>query len=104
MVAETWILSTIVTLAQGGGGSSIFGNASVLKIFRLMRLTRMARMAKLLWAIPELVILIKGILTAARSVFFTLMLLVILLYLYAIVFRQITKGSPFGEEFYPSIP
>eukprot|EP00929_Paragymnodinium_shiwhaense_P000664 TRINITY_DN100908_c0_g1_i1.p1 TRINITY_DN100908_c0_g1~~TRINITY_DN100908_c0_g1_i1.p1 ORF type:complete len:931 (-),score=212.61 TRINITY_DN100908_c0_g1_i1:151-2943(-) len=88
MVMETWVL-TIVIIAVGGGGSGGLGNTSVLKLIRLVRLTRMARMARLLRAVPELIILIKGIVVASRSVFFTLCLLVIIMYFYAIVFRQL---------------
>jgi hypothetical protein len=103
MVAETWILNLIMMLVGGGGGGAL-GNASVLKLFRLVRLTRMARMAKLLRAIPELIILIKGIAVASRSVVFTLLLLVVILYFFAIVFRQLTDDSEVGLEFFPSVP
>jgi len=104
MVAETWFMSLIVAIVGVNNSGAIFENTSVLKLVRLVRLLRMARMVKLLWAIPELVILIKGILTAARSVFFTLVLLAILLYLFAILFKQLTKGSDAGAQFYSNIP
>jgi len=93
MVAETWVMSLVIVLSSGSsGGSSSLGNVSVLRIARLLRLTRMARMARLLRAVPELVILIKGLVAAARSVFFTLMLLLVLLYVFSIAFKQLTDG------------
>jgi hypothetical protein len=100
MVGETWVMNLILLFAAGGGASGgAMGNTSVLKLFRLVLLTRMARMAKLLRAIPELIILIKGIAVASRSVVFTLMLLGVILYFFAIVFRQLTDDTELGQEF-----
>jgi hypothetical protein len=105
MVMETWVLNLVLHFVAGGGASGgALGNTSVLKLFRLVRLTRMARMAKLLRAIPELIILIKGIAVASRSVVFTLMLLAVILYFFAIVFRQITDDTALGEALFPSVP
>lgn len=96
-VTETWVLSLIMLAASGGPDTGVnLGDASVLRVARLMRLTRMARMARLLRAMPELVMLVKGILAAARSVFFTLLLLLCVLYVFAIAFTQLSK--PLGEE------
>eukprot|EP00443_Scrippsiella_acuminata_P084631 CAMPEP_0115439764 /NCGR_PEP_ID=MMETSP0271-20121206/35944_1 /TAXON_ID=71861 /ORGANISM="Scrippsiella trochoidea, Strain CCMP3099" /LENGTH=628 /DNA_ID=CAMNT_0002865465 /DNA_START=73 /DNA_END=1956 /DNA_ORIENTATION=+ len=92
MVMETWML-TVVMLLSGAGGGGGLGNASILRMARLARLSRMARMARLLKAMPELLILIKGIAAATRSVFFTLCLLGILLYIFAIAFTQLTVGT-----------
>jgi len=89
MITETWIMTSVFVLMSGGSKVSA-GNTSVLKLVRLVRLTRMARMARLLRALPELIVLIKGMWVASRSVFFTLCLLVIIMYLFAIIFRQIT--------------
>merc|ERR1712216_1109638 len=88
MIAETWIMTAILALSGSGSGGSGLGNTSVLKLVRLVWLTRMARMAKLLKAVPELIILIKGMAVASRSVCFTLILLSIFIYFFAIVFRQ----------------
>jgi len=86
------------------------GNSSVLKLIRLVRLTRMARMARLLRAMPELLILIKGIGVASRSVAFTLLLLIVIMYFYAIVLRQLvgqlmsSDGPDLIEIYFPSVP
>lgn len=103
MVMETWVF-TVFALASGHGQGSAGVDTSVLKLIRLVRLTRMARMAKLLRAVPELIILIKGIYVAARSVFFTLVLLVLIIYVFAIILRQITDDSEIGKEYYETIP
>jgi hypothetical protein len=104
MVMETWVGTIIIVLTSGGSGGSGMGNTSVLKLVRLVRLTRMARMAKLLRAIPELIILIKGIAVASRSVCFTLLLLGIIIYFFAIVNRTLAADTDVGEMYFPSVP
>eukprot|EP00927_Polykrikos_kofoidii_P025278 TRINITY_DN2274_c0_g1_i4.p1 TRINITY_DN2274_c0_g1~~TRINITY_DN2274_c0_g1_i4.p1 ORF type:complete len:641 (+),score=113.38 TRINITY_DN2274_c0_g1_i4:202-2124(+) len=99
MVMETWVL-TLLFLVIGGGGGSPLGGASILRLFRLLRLTRMARMLK---SMPELLILIKGMISAMRSVFFTLCLLIIILYVFAIAFTQLSKDFVFHDLFFSSV-
>jgi len=103
MISETWLISIIVALS-GEGASSFTGNTAAFKLVRLVRLARMGRMARLLREIPELLVLIKGIWIACRSVFFTLVLLTIILYLFAITFRQLTDGSSVGDHYFPTVP
>jgi len=103
MVLETWVITLSVYLTQSETASTGLGNTNVLRVFRLVRLTRMARMARLLRAVPELVILVKGLCSAARSVFFTLVLLGGVLYVFAIIFCQILRGSPVGDRFFFSV-
>merc|ERR1712107_206601 len=54
-------------------------------------------------AMPELMILVKGMSGAARSVFFTLCLLMSIIYIFAIAFRQLTKDTALGELYFASI-
>lgn len=86
-ITETWILTIFSYVSDFGKG------ASALRLVRLARLTRMARISRVVRAMPELMILIKGILVATRSVFFTLLLLVILIYVFAIAFTQLAKDE-----------
>merc|ERR1740138_403190 len=79
-------------------------DATMLRLFRLVRLSRMARMARLLRWMPELMILLKGLWLASRSVFFTLVLLVGTIYIFALVFRQITDGTALGEAYFSTVP
>mmetsp|Transcript_66191 Transcript_66191/g.186386 ORF Transcript_66191/g.186386 Transcript_66191/m.186386 type:complete len:631 (-) Transcript_66191:241-2133(-) len=103
MVLETWVMS-IVLLATGTAGGGGMGNASLLRMARLLRLSRMARMARLFRALPELLILIKGMASAMKSVFFTLCLMTILVYVFAIGFRQLTDGTTVGFDYFSSVP
>jgi len=78
----------------GGGGSA----SSIFRVFRLFRLTRVARLARLLNGMPELMVLIKGMMIATRSVFSTLALLVIIIYVFAILLTQ-TLSTIDAEKF-----
>jgi len=106
MVVETWILSLILLAMTGGGGSSAegLGNFSILRMARLVKILRMARMARLLRMIPELVVIMKSIGAAFRSVSFFLLLTLIILYVYAVAFRQMSKESEIGERYFQTVP
>jgi len=101
MVLETWVMSIIV-LSTSSSGTADMGNASLLRIARLLRLTRMARMARLVQAMPELLILIKGIVASIRSVVLTLGLLLVIIYVFAIAFTQMCAGSE-CEVLFPEV-
>eukprot|EP00929_Paragymnodinium_shiwhaense_P066967 TRINITY_DN33660_c0_g1_i1.p1 TRINITY_DN33660_c0_g1~~TRINITY_DN33660_c0_g1_i1.p1 ORF type:complete len:849 (+),score=188.36 TRINITY_DN33660_c0_g1_i1:200-2746(+) len=114
MVMETWVGSVLALVGgpedpdaeqsgPGGDASSASGSAGVLKLVRMVRLTRMVRLVRLLRAVPELLVLIKGILYAARSVFFTLCLLCFIVYVFAIAFRQLTDDTDVGNEYFYSV-
>eukprot|EP00933_Yihiella_yeosuensis_P071291 TRINITY_DN7949_c1_g1_i3.p1 TRINITY_DN7949_c1_g1~~TRINITY_DN7949_c1_g1_i3.p1 ORF type:complete len:535 (+),score=56.54 TRINITY_DN7949_c1_g1_i3:107-1606(+) len=102
MVGETWIL-TVVTFVMDVD-SGVFGNTAMFRLVRLVRLpARMARMVRVLHAIPELLILIKGIAAAMRAVFFTLILLFIVLYLFGVFMTQLADGEV-GKEHFGTVP
>merc|ERR1719440_2731180 len=85
--------------AESGAG----GNTGMLKLVRLTRLSRMARMARLLRAMPELMVLIKGMAVAMRSVLFTLILLAGIIYVFGIAFVHLTKDKEQGEVYFPTV-
>jgi len=103
MAAETWMLSLIWTIS-GGAQEGGMSNVSMLRVFRLFRLTRMARMVRLLRAMPELMVMVKAMTVALRSVFFALCLLVALIYIFAIGFTQMLEGTDVGEESFKTVP
>lgn len=90
MVTETWILTAIILIAGGSGLGGALGNAAVLRLLRLLRLSRLAKMLR---SMPELMILIKGMVAASRSLFFTMCLLFVLIYIFAIAFTQLCAGT-----------
>merc|ERR1719329_769548 len=101
MVMETWVLTLVMVATASPGGSSPLGNASILRLLRLARLSRMARMLR---SMPELLILIKGMVAAMRSVGFVLLLQVIMMYIFSIAFVQLLAGTDAGDNWFPGIP
>jgi len=78
MVAETWILP----FASSGGGLS---GLSILRLLRLLRITRISRIMR---AVPEMMVIIKGMLASVRSVVCTGSLLLMVLYVWSILFTD----------------
>jgi len=106
MVLETWVMTAVMVVSHGVGGAGM-GDASILRTARLLRLSRMCRMARLFRAMPELLILIKGMMAAMRSVFFTLCLLVIVLYVFGIALTQLVGVSVLnadGKPYFGTVP
>jgi len=99
MIGETWVM-TIVAQTMGLEGGSPLGNTGILRLFRLLRLARLLRMLR---SLPELMILIKGMVTAMTSVLYVMGLLVMLTYVFAIAFTQLTVGTLAGELFFANI-
>eukprot|EP00930_Biecheleria_cincta_P087636 TRINITY_DN76866_c0_g1_i1.p1 TRINITY_DN76866_c0_g1~~TRINITY_DN76866_c0_g1_i1.p1 ORF type:complete len:717 (+),score=148.80 TRINITY_DN76866_c0_g1_i1:89-2239(+) len=99
MIVETWGMYLI--LACTGSVESFLGNASFLRVVRVLRLLRTARMAKLMRAMPELMLLVKGMAVACRSVLFTLLLLMIFVYVFAIICMQLSRDTPLEGRYFP---
>jgi hypothetical protein len=99
---------TILFAASGNMGSSSetgsAGNASILRLFRLMRLSRMTRLAKFLRLMPEIMIIIKGMAIASRSVMFTFVLLMAIIYVYAVAFVILSDEDSAGASYFSSVP
>merc|ERR1719199_1231222 len=104
MVLETWIFTIIILAVMPGGDSGGGGNVGIMRLARLLRLSRMARMGKLLRLMPELMIMIKGMKAAARSVFFTLVLLFVIMYVFCITFVQLGEGTEVGKSHFDAVP
>jgi hypothetical protein len=91
MVVETWMVPILASFGEeeddeGGGGS-----LSNLTMLRMLRLLRLARMVRLMRAVPELVTLLRGMAAAFRSVMSTLILSMIILYVFAICFKTVME-------------
>lgn len=102
MIFETWLVP-IAHLMTQNSGNSITGGASVLRVARVLRVLRTARMARLVRLMPELMILIKGMMVACRSVFFTLVLLLLFTYVFSVAFMQFSRGTALEQKFFNSM-
>jgi len=104
MVIETWVVPLVFVLARSGNETLEAGSdvgvwrLTTLRVLRLLRLARMARVVRLMRATPELMVLVKAMGIAMRSVFFTLVILMALIYVFAIAFMQMLEGTPIGER------
>lgn len=97
----TALLFLYILLGIGIGGSPDNGMKLFLKLLYIWQLTRMARLVK---EMPELLILVKGVFVAARSVFFTILLMAILLYCFSLCLRSFFGDTKFGERYFPTVP
>jgi len=81
-------------------GGTVDLPTSLLRLFRLFRLTRLVRMMR---SLPELMIMVKGMLTAAASVSYTLGLLLLVTYIFAIALAQLSIGTSFREQYFQGV-
>jgi voltage-gated sodium channel len=81
-------------IASASGGGGLDGGS----LPRLLRLARLSRLVRMLRALPELMIMIKGMVTAAGVVGYTLGLLVVLTYVFAIAMTQLASGTELSED------
>jgi hypothetical protein len=97
MVAETWILSLIVIIFFYSNNQQGLNAFSVIRLIRVVKMLRVSRMARLLRAIPEIVILVRGIGAASRSVLIFCTLWFVIIYVFAIVLKTFIDGHPTGN-------
>mmetsp|Transcript_115159 Transcript_115159/g.365923 ORF Transcript_115159/g.365923 Transcript_115159/m.365923 type:complete len:605 (+) Transcript_115159:152-1966(+) len=103
MILETWVITLSLLATNSSNGVGGVKNASMLRTMRLMRLARMARMARLFRAVPELLVMIKGIAAATRSVMVTLTLLGLIVYVFGVTLRQMLNDTDAGEQYFSTV-
>ncbi|CAE7632329.1 mtcA2, partial [Symbiodinium pilosum] len=97
-IGEVWILTFI--LAVTGQKASMIQGTGLLRMLRLVRVLRLTRMTKLLRACPELMIVLKGLAYATRSVSVFFGVWMILIYFCSVMFRLFADGSEIGAAAY----
>eukprot|EP00930_Biecheleria_cincta_P069477 TRINITY_DN57213_c0_g1_i1.p1 TRINITY_DN57213_c0_g1~~TRINITY_DN57213_c0_g1_i1.p1 ORF type:complete len:499 (-),score=80.95 TRINITY_DN57213_c0_g1_i1:210-1706(-) len=97
MVMETWVFTIVA------GGANPFGdNTAILRLFRLLRLSRLVRMLK---SMPQLMILIKGMVTGMFTVVYVLALLLMFAYVFAIACCQLSADTPtIHAKYFDTVP
>eukprot|EP00931_Biecheleriopsis_adriatica_P095112 TRINITY_DN6873_c0_g2_i1.p1 TRINITY_DN6873_c0_g2~~TRINITY_DN6873_c0_g2_i1.p1 ORF type:complete len:597 (-),score=97.78 TRINITY_DN6873_c0_g2_i1:15-1775(-) len=91
LVFIMWV--EMLVLSIFASSSEVSSSTAAFSFLRLFRLTRMARMARLLRTIPELMMIVRAIAVALRSVAFALVLLVGLVYIFGMIFTQVMDGK-----------
>jgi len=89
---------TFATAMSSGQGLNL--PTSLLRLFRLARLSRLVRMMR---SLPELMIMVKGMVSAAASVSYMLGLLVIVTYIFAIAMTQLSIDTQFHETYFKGV-
>eukprot|EP00931_Biecheleriopsis_adriatica_P085829 TRINITY_DN60617_c0_g1_i1.p1 TRINITY_DN60617_c0_g1~~TRINITY_DN60617_c0_g1_i1.p1 ORF type:complete len:763 (-),score=136.86 TRINITY_DN60617_c0_g1_i1:77-2365(-) len=102
MVAETWIV-TIIFAASGSTSGGGLGGVNMVRMIKLVKLLKLTRLTRILRAVPELVIVIKGIGFAARSVAVFFALWGCIIYIFGIAFKQVADGSPTGNTYFQNV-
>jgi len=101
MILETWALFIVLSFTKL---DIIFFDSSVLRMMRLLRLTRVARIARMLRFLPEVLILVRAIGAATRSVVLTVLLGLMIVYVFAIALTQIAVDTPAGNQYFSTLP
>lgn len=104
MVVETWMLPMVMAAMAEEASADSFTDLTMLRMLRMVKLLRLTRISRFLRAVPELVIIVKAIGLAARSVIVFFLLWLIVIYVFAVVMRQITDGSSVGERWFKTVP
>lgn len=99
MIIETWVVPSVVTIL---GGSTVLDLDAT--VFRLLRLTRLARISRMMRILPEMVFMLKGLAKATRTVSCTLVLLLVVVYTFGVVLRQLSDGTSMGDTYFRSVP
>eukprot|EP00930_Biecheleria_cincta_P029559 TRINITY_DN20542_c0_g1_i2.p1 TRINITY_DN20542_c0_g1~~TRINITY_DN20542_c0_g1_i2.p1 ORF type:complete len:820 (+),score=197.95 TRINITY_DN20542_c0_g1_i2:44-2503(+) len=104
---DKWFLfdsSLLVLMVVAGLEIQDAASLDWLRLVRIVKILRLSRMAKLLRALPELMIIVKGIGFAARSVIVFFVLWIIIIYPFSVLLRQLTAGNEVGEKYFRSVP
>lgn len=106
MAWETWIEVAIYIYSGGHvkGGGPTARRSQVLRVFRILRLTRIARVSRIFRFVPELMVLLRGMIMALRSAIVVLLLQALIVYIYAIVFKLLLDDSDIGPGKFESVP
>ncbi|CAK0885313.1 unnamed protein product [Prorocentrum cordatum] len=79
-----------------GGGRNPFDNGGMAKMLRLFRLTRLLRLIRTFRQLKPLRMLVHSIIFAGRSVLWALLLLVMIIYVFAVILTQSVTERTYG--------
>jgi len=97
MVAETWVMPVIFSVI-GGSMTLPLGPLRLLRLLRLSRLVRLIRM------LPELLTMFKGMFVASRAVGSSMLMVLLLLYVFGIVIHMGLAHEEELEEQFKTLP
>jgi len=85
----------VVPLAMSGANDSSLGTLTVLRTMRLLRLARAVRM---LYKFKELWILVSGFMASGSTMFYTMVLVTVILYCFSCIGIELITNNPIRSE------
>lgn len=98
VVAETWIYPNVLQTFTKNQTTGQIGGMG-----RMIRLVRLVRIGKLFQVFPELVTMVKGMVAGIRSVHAALMILLLLVYIFAIVLNIVAGDEDEVQHFFGTV-
>lgn len=102
IVLETWLLPVVYFISSTNSSST--DNMRVVMIFRVLRFFKVLRLAKVLRQVPELLIIVRGVFMAYKAISFTFILIAVIVYAGALLFRVLLEDTTLGAERFRSVP
>lgn len=96
-ILTTWILVPILSAASNGEIQDIDGLAPLM-VLRVLRILRLARSLRLVVQFQTLWMLVRGLLSSAGPIFYTFVLLLLMLYVFACMGVELIAKSDFLKE------
>jgi voltage-gated sodium channel len=108
MASETWFLPLLDHLDDSKPltGANSSDTAAVFRMARILKMGRLGRVVRLMQVFPHLLTQVKTITGALWSVAFTILLLGIIVYVFAVTFKQQTadaEATPRLNEYFPTL-
>mmetsp|Transcript_2483 Transcript_2483/g.6217 ORF Transcript_2483/g.6217 Transcript_2483/m.6217 type:complete len:737 (-) Transcript_2483:46-2256(-) len=97
-IVEAWLVPSF------SSDQSTDGTSGPLRVLRVLRLSRIARTLTLFRLIPELTLLIRSITQALRAVFAVICLLMLFVYVNALYFTGLARGTQLETKFFKDVP
>lgn len=105
MVWTTWCQGMVYeSMDSYDRKHSILTNASAMRVFRILRLVRVFRAADVTSALPELVVIFRGMVEAMRSGLCILVALFGIIYIFAIFFTTSLRDNPVAANAFENVP
>jgi hypothetical protein len=103
MILETWVVVAVFIALEDSSGGKLPIDLSVFRLTRMAKMVRITRMARLLREMPELLVLLKGIGAALRTVIVFSALWLIIIYVFAIIFSGTSERASEGVANFESV-
>mmetsp|Transcript_43162 Transcript_43162/g.124639 ORF Transcript_43162/g.124639 Transcript_43162/m.124639 type:complete len:647 (+) Transcript_43162:180-2120(+) len=100
MTVGTDIVHTLLEITSDG--SAAMQNLTVVRMLRIMRITRAIRMVRLIRFFRELRMMVFSVLRSGSSLLWSLLMLIITIYIFGIYFVQVVAYHVFATEVPPS--